>query len=89
MRTYGGMQGFIVASGSVGRENGIVNGFTNFVTVATTSSSGLKIAVDTVEQQAAVLSGLFRIHVPCEFTQSDYCIFGYVKGDEALDHIER
>lgn len=49
---------------------------------------GVEIAVDTVEQQAAVLAELLRIHVPGERTESGYRVFGYVKNGEAVDYIE-
>lgn len=48
----------------------------------------VEIAVDTVEQRAAVLAELARIHVPGERTELGYRVFGYVKTGEAVDYIE-
>jgi hypothetical protein len=48
----------------------------------------VEIAVDTVEQRAAVLAELVRIHVPGERTDSGYRVFGYVKTGEVVDYIE-
>jgi hypothetical protein len=47
----------------------------------------VEIAVDTVEQRAAVLAELVRIHVPGERTECGYRVFGYVKTGEAVDYI--
>ena len=48
----------------------------------------VEIAIDSVEQQAAVLAELVRIHVPGERTECGYRIVGYVKTDEAVDYIK-
>jgi hypothetical protein len=48
----------------------------------------VEIAVDTVEQRAAVLAELARIRVPGESTESGYRVFGYMQTGDGVDYIE-
>lgn len=48
----------------------------------------VEIAVDTVEQRAAVLAALVRIRVPGESTESGYRVFGHMKTGDVVDYIE-
>lgn len=47
----------------------------------------VEIAVDSVEQGAAVLAELVRIHVPGERTESGYRVFGYARTGDAVGYI--